>query len=142
MSNAWPNFTEEMSPGSDRMNSARKVVFTRTLKEAPWGKYEPAIIIRDNVEQQVKELKEKDGKNIVIYGSARLVQSLTVLGLIDEYHLLSFPIFLGDGKPIFKGMQSRLDLRLTESQTFSNGVTIHYYEPKSQGSSSETQGGR
>lgn len=130
MSNAWPNFTEEKSPGAGMMNSATKVVFTTTLKDAPWGKYKPAIIIRDNLVQKVKELKEQAGKNIVIYGSAKLVQSLTESRLIDEYHLLVFPIFLGDGKPLFKGMQTPLNLSLVKTQSYKNGVTILYYEPR------------
>ena len=64
MAGAWPNMTEDTSPGADRMNSAAKVVVSKTLVSAPWGKYAPARVIRENVEQQVKELKQGGGKNI------------------------------------------------------------------------------
>jgi dihydrofolate reductase len=135
MAGAWPNMTEETSPGANRMNSATKVVVSKTLGSAPWGKYSPARVIRDNVEQQIKELKQSDGKNIVIYGSANLVQNLTELGLIDEYQLLVHPILLGGGKPLFRRMQQPVNLKLLRTQTFGNGVNMLCYAPKTKGSS-------
>jgi dihydrofolate reductase len=131
MAGAWPKMTEETSPGADRMNSAAKVVVSKTLTSAPWGKYAPARVIKDNVEQQVRALKEDSGKDIVIYGSGTLVRSLTELGLIDEYHLLVHPILLGDGKPLFKSVGRPVSLKLLRTQTFGNGVSLLYYEPRS-----------
>jgi len=130
MANAWPNLTEKQSPGADKMNSALKVVLSRTLKQAPWGSYEPATIIKDDVERRVSELKRGSGKNIVIYGSANLVQSLTRLGLIDEYQLLVHPVFLGSGKLLFGQMAQPVNLKLLRAQTFGNGVNVLCYEPK------------
>lgn len=101
------------------------------LKEAPWGKYAPATAIGSEVERRIRELKDKPGKNIVIYGSARTVQSLTRMGLIDEYQLLVHPIFLGEGKPLFEGMLEPINLHLTRTQACRNGVNIFYYEPRS-----------
>ncbi len=129
MANAWPNWTEEQSPGSDKMNHTPKVVLSRTLTSAPWGKYHPATIVGEGVEQKIKELKEKPGNNIVMYGSAKAVQSLTQLGLIDEYQLLVHPVFLGGGRRLFDGMQPA-NLNLSRSQTYGNGVNVLYYEPK------------
>ena len=130
MAKAWPNMTEAQSPGADKMNSARKVVLSRTLKAAPWGKYEPATVINEDVEKRIMVLKQRQGKNIVIYGSAKTVQSLTQLGLIDEYQLLVHPVFLGDGKRLFEGAAKPTNLRLSRTQTFSNGVNVQYYEPQ------------
>jgi len=130
MANAWPNMTEEQSPGADKMNHTPKVVLSKTLKSAPWGKYEPATVFSDNVEQKVRELKQGPGKNIVAYGSAKLVQSLTRAGLIDVYQLLVHPIFLGGGKPLFEGMQQPTNLKLLHTQTYRNGVSVLYFEPK------------
>jgi len=135
MAGAWPNMTEDASPGADRMNSAAKVVVSKTLVSAPWGKYAPARVIRENVEQQVKELKQGGGKNIVVYGSANLVQNLTELGLIDEYQLLVHPVLLGGGKPLFRQMQQPVNLKLLRTQTFGNGVNVLCYEPKTKPSS-------
>jgi dihydrofolate reductase len=131
MINAWPNWTEAESPGADKMNNTPKVVLSSTLKDAPWGKYAPATVIGGDVERRARELKDRPGKNIVIYGSAKTVQSLTRMGLIDEYHLLVHPIFLGDGKPLFEGMREATSLRLARTQAYSNGVNVLYYEPKS-----------
>jgi len=128
MSNAWPNMTEEQSPGADKMNHTPKIVLSRTLKDAPWGRYEPASIISNDVEQRMNELKQKPGRNIVIYGSANAVQSLARLGLIDEYQLLVHPIFLGEGKPLFKGMSRPANLIPTRTQSYSNGVHLHCYD--------------
>ena len=128
MANAWPNWTEEQSPGADKMNNTPKFVLSRTLKEAPWGKYEPATVMHDNIEQRVTELKSKLGRNLVIYGSAKTVQSLTRMGLIDEYQLLVHPIILGDGKPLFGKVEKSVRLRLMRTQTFGNGVNVLFYE--------------
>jgi dihydrofolate reductase len=130
MVNAWPNFTEQQSPGADKMNHVEKVVISKTLERAPWGRYEPATVIGDDVERKIRELKQKSGGNIVIYGSAKLVQSLTRMGLIDDYQLLIHPVFLGSGKRLFEGMTSPTNLKLTRSQNFDNGVTVLYFAPK------------
>jgi dihydrofolate reductase len=133
MVNAWPNMTEEQSPGADAMNRAVKVILSKTLKAAPWGKYEPAKVISSDVERRVRELKQQPGRTIVIYGSARVVQSLTRMGLVDEYQLLVHPVFLGDGKRLFEGMAGQTNLKLSRTQTFANGVNVLYYETKGEG---------
>jgi dihydrofolate reductase len=128
MANAWPNMTEEQSPGADKMNHVPKVVISKTLQQAPWGRYAPATILGGDVGQKIKELKHKPGKNIVIYGSGKVVQSLTSLGLIDEYQLLVHPVLLGDGKLLFHPMEQQIKLKLTRTETYSNGVNVLYYE--------------
>lgn len=129
MAGAWPSFTESQSPGADAMNSVKKVVLSRTLKEAPWGKYAPATVIGDRVEERIRGLKEEPGKSIVVYGSANSVQGLTRMGLIDEYQLLVHPLFLGGGKPLFANMEKLVDLKLLRAQTYSNGVCLLCYQP-------------
>jgi dihydrofolate reductase len=130
MINAWPNWTEAETPGADKMNNTPKVVLSRTLKEAPWGKYAPATVISGDVERRVRELKQKQGKNIVIYGSAKAVQSLTRMGMIDEFQLLVHPVFLGGGKPLLEELGQPFELQLKQTQSFRNGVNVLYYEPK------------
>ncbi len=127
MAGAWPNWTEQQSPGADKMNHTPKVVLSKTLGKAPWGKYEPARIVSDSVDREIRELKQKPGKNIVVYGSANAVQGLTRMGLIDEYQLLVHPVFLGDGKRLFERMQQPTNLKLSRTQTYRNGVNVLYY---------------
>ena len=130
MSSAWPNWNEAQSPGADSMNHTPKVVLSKTLKEAPWGKYAPATVVGTDVERSIRELKGKPGKNIIVYGSARAVQSLTRMGLIDEYQLLVHPVFLGAGKPLFQGMELQTNLALLRTQTYRNGVNVTHYASK------------
>jgi dihydrofolate reductase len=127
MASAWPNWTEEQSLGAEKMNNTPKVVLSKTLEKAPWEKYELATLFSDNVEQRIKELKQKPGKNIVMYGSANAVQILTRMGLIDEYHLLVHPIFLGDGKPLFARMERLVNLKLLRTETYRNSVNMLCY---------------
>jgi dihydrofolate reductase len=129
MINFWPAQTEATAPGADGMNKNPKVVLSRTLQTAPWGNWEPARVIKDDVQQELNRLKQQPGKNIVVYGSANVVQNLTQLGLIDEYQLLVFPILLGDGKPLFKHSPQTVPLKHLKTQTFQNGVNVLYYAP-------------
>lgn len=130
MINFWPANTEATAPGADKMNNTPKVVFSRTLDKADWGKYKNVRVVKDNVAQEIAKLKQQPGKNMVIYGSANLVQGLTRLGLIDEYQILVHPILLGAGKPLFAGLSQPVNLKLTKSETYRNGVVVLYYQPK------------
>ena len=120
MTNSWPNLTEETSPGAERMNSVPKVVFSRTLNEVQWGKY-------NSPAEEISLLKQQSGGDLVIYGSANLVQNFTQPGLIDEYQLLVHPVVLGSGKPLFKGITKPINLKLLRTETFKNGVIVLYY---------------
>ena len=130
MANAWPKQTEATSPGADKMNSTPKIVFSRTLKKAEWGKYNNATIIKDKAAEEVTKMKQQPGKNMVIYGSPNLVQGFTQQGLIDEYQLLVHPILLGAGKPLFSAMPKAINLKLLRTETFTNDVVVLYYQSK------------
>lgn len=130
MINAWPNWTEETAPGAERMNNVPKIIFSRTLDKVEWGKYNNARLVNDNVAEEITKIKQQPGKDMVIYGSANLVQGLTRMGLIDEYQLLLHPIILGSGKPLFNGLTKSVTLKLLRSDTFKNGVVVLYYQPE------------
>ncbi len=129
MTRVWPYQSEASSPGADKMNQTPKIVLSKTLEKATWGNFEPPRVLKENIEQELLKLKQQPGKNIVIYGSANVVQNLTLLGLIDEYQLLVFPLLLGSGKLLFKPTQQRINLKLSRTQEFENGVVVLYYEP-------------
>ena len=126
MTRHWPFQTEETSPGAEKMNSTPKVVFSRTLKKAEWGTYDNATLVKDKAAEEIVRLKAQPGKNMVIYGSAKLVQGLTELKLIDEYQLLVHPVLLGQGKPLFGGQAA--NLKLLRAETFTNNVVVLYYK--------------
>jgi dihydrofolate reductase len=71
----------------------------------------------------VAKLKQSEGGNIIVHGSATLAQGLAAAGLVDRYHLLVFPILLGDGKRLFGGGDPYTRLDLVEHESYSNGVT-------------------
>jgi dihydrofolate reductase len=129
MIKVWPSATEETAPGADKMNSTPKLVASRTLDTATWGEWNNASVIKDDIAEEIERVKQKPGKDIVIYGSANLVQGLTQLGLIDEYQLLVYPILLGSGKPLFASMDHPVNLKLLRTESFKNGVVVLYYEP-------------
>jgi dihydrofolate reductase len=119
----WPTSTE---PYAAPMNEIPKVVFSRTLAEAPWGETE---IVRGPLADEVARLKAQAGKPILAHGGARFAQSLTAEGLVDEYRLRVHPVALGDGLPLFPRMPSPKQLTLVEARSFPSGVVLHVYRP-------------
>lgn len=125
----WPTeksddtWTPEDHSISKSLSKMRKIVFTHDNLKPDWENTE---VWNDIDVSKIKELKQQDGKNIVIYGSGTIVQQLTELGLIDEYHLIIAPVILGDGKSLFKGNQ-RKKLKLMSTKTFSNDNVLLCY---------------
>ena len=109
-----------------QLNGTMKLVFSRTLKEAPWG---PAKLIREDPVEVVSKLKQEPGKDMVVIGSGTLVSALVRGGLVDEYNIRIRPIILGAGKPAFDDPEKRHQLKLIAAKTFGNGVLALHYEP-------------
>lgn len=119
LSQYWPNVTIEKEPLADFMNGMRKIVFSSTIDDLKWNN---SALSTQNLIEEVKALKKEQGKDVMIIGSASVVQKLTEMKLIDEYKILLFPVVLGAGKPLFKGNENALNLKLTHSKKYSNGV--------------------
>ena len=130
----WPFQTEATAPGAEKMNTTPKIVFSKSLQMAEWGSWNNARVLKDRVAEELSQMKQASGQDMVIYGSANLVQNLTRLGLIDEYQLLVHPIILGSGKPLYsrmaEGHLSGIKLTLSRTQIYQNGVVVLYYQPK------------
>ena len=125
----WPTATNDDEIIADKLNSIPKIVFSKSLKKAPWGKYPDAEIIRTDVVEAVKELKQKDGKDIVLWGSISLSQPLMKANLIDEYHLRIVPVALGSGRPLFEST-GKLDFELYHSKQYESGLMLLQYHQK------------
>ncbi len=110
------------------MNKTPKIVASSTLKEVPWGKYDNAQLLHGNTLEEVRKLKAMPGKDIVTFGSPRLVQSLAEAGLVDRFRIWLHPTLLRNGKPFFRG-KDRIKLRLVGSEVYRNGVVALDYEP-------------
>ncbi|HVD35200.1 MAG TPA: dihydrofolate reductase family protein [Rubrobacter sp.] len=122
----WPNQDPEENPMAASMNGLTKYVVSTTLEEPlEWSN---TSLIGDNVVQEISELKQQPGKDIVISGSGALVSSLLDYGLLDELKLMVHPIIVGSGKKLFEDGEKRTALELVESKTFSTGVVYLTYK--------------
>ena len=126
MASYWPtpSAIEDDPLVAGRMNEVEKIVVSQTLEKADWLHTQ---IIRENVAEFVAHLKQGQGRDIAIFGSARLATSLLPLGLIDELRLIVSPIILGNGTPLFQGVEGRVDLDLVRTRTFRNGNVLFVY---------------
>lgn len=116
----WPTMTVDFAG----YNAMPKYVVSTTLTAAPWGE-DRAEILPDL--DAVRALKEGDGGPIIVHGSATLAQGLAAAGLVDRYHLLVFPLVLGEGKRLFAAEADKRTFRVVSSQTYGNGITKLVY---------------
>jgi dihydrofolate reductase len=110
------------------LNDIPKVVFSRKLKT---GKWDNATIVKGDIAKEIKTLKKKKGKDIIVYGGDSFVSSLIQHGLIDEYYLLIDPVTIGNGQSAFNPLQNNLQLALVKCKPFACGAVLLYYEPRS-----------
>jgi dihydrofolate reductase len=123
---AWPSMTDAGEFG-DKINAMPKYVVSTTLEEAEWNN---STLVRGEVAGQVARLKQQTGGDLLVNGSARLVQSLVEHDLVDEYRLMVFPVVLGSGKRLFGDGSAKTTLRLVEQKPVGpDGVLILTYAP-------------
>ncbi len=124
----WPYPTkEEDMEMSKKINNINKIVFSKTLNSVEWKN---STLVNDINHEEIIKMKKQPGRNMLIVGSASIVQQFSNLNLIDEYHLLVHPVFLGSGKPLFRNINDIYNLKLVNTESFSNGVILLKYEPK------------
>jgi dihydrofolate reductase len=111
-------------PNAAGLNSVPKYVVSTTLTSA--GAWRNSTLISENVVEEVRALKAQPGKNILIDGSSVLVHTLARHDLIDEFHLLVYPVVLGSGKKVFPD-GVRLNLQLTHTHPMPSGVVLMRY---------------
>jgi dihydrofolate reductase len=132
---AWPNMMEQYEGPSraepqefaDMMNGYPKHVVSTTLQEPlEWNN---STLIEGNVAEEVSSVKQRPGKDILVFGSADLVNTLMKHGLVDEYRLMVFPIVLGSGKRLFGDGLDTTVLELVDTKAFDSGVVVLTYRP-------------
>jgi dihydrofolate reductase len=117
------------SPFTDALNTARKYVASRTLREPlPWPS---STLLEGDVADAVGELRKAPGKDLHIMGSGALIESLHPAGLIDEYLVMVHPLVLGSGRRLFPDGSAPATLRLVDATTTTTGVVIATYERRS-----------
>jgi dihydrofolate reductase len=119
---AWPSVPGEFG---DMFNNMPKYVVSSTLEKADWKN---STILKGDMEKEVSELKKRVKGNIVVHGSARLVQTLLEHDLVDELRLMVYPVILGSGKRLFGDTTDKKSLKLKESRTVGDGVAILIFE--------------
>ncbi|MXN92882.1 dihydrofolate reductase [Flavobacterium sp. Sd200] len=110
--------------GAEFMNDTHKVVFSKTLEKHDWQNTELA---NGDLKEEILQLKQQPGRDIIAYGGAGFVSALIKEGLIDEYHLFINPTAIGSGLPIFKELNSMLQLKLLQTTGFECGVVVLSY---------------
>jgi dihydrofolate reductase len=131
MDSYWPAAADQ--PGASKhdiehsswYNKVTKVVVSRSMKGASLPNTK---IISDNLANEIKELKQTPGKDILIFGSPSVVHSLLPENLIDDYWLFINPILLGQGIPLFKNIEHITKLNLVKTIPFATGVVCLHYE--------------
>ena len=121
--------TYEMTLAMGDMDSGgfptlKEYIFSTTLNEVKEG----ATLLSGNIKTEVENIKKVTGKDIWLFGGARLTTSLMNLGLVDELSLAVHPILLGSGKPLFNNINASIKLSLVDSKTYSTGlVSLTYH---------------
>ncbi len=128
MANFWPTDAakQSMPVVADGMNKAEKIVFSRTLKKAEWNN---SRVMNGDIVEEMRKMKQTPGKDMTILGSGSIVTQFAEAGLIDLYQLMLDPVVIPGGVPIFNGIQSKLNLKLTNTRVFKSGNMLLCYEP-------------
>jgi dihydrofolate reductase len=124
---SWPNVpdnpdvSEEERTCARKVNAMRKVVLSKSLSSVDWHN---STLVSAIMPEDIEQMKQEPGKDMLIYGSASVVLELTNLGLIDEYQLLVHPVVLGSGKPLFSNIHDTVNLKLAEARQHPSGGDV------------------
>jgi len=120
---AWPSREGEFA---DKFNTMPKYVVSSTLEQPEWNN---STVLKGDVAEEVAKLRREHDGDIVVHGSARLVQTLLERDLVDELRLMVYPLVLGSGRRLFAETSDKKPLRLVDSKVVGDGVAILIYKP-------------
>jgi dihydrofolate reductase len=132
MADYWPAASTNPSTSksdleiADKMNNLPKIVFSKTLQEVKWNN---SRLVKENIAEEISKMKTQAGKDMLIFGSGSIVSTFMQLGLIDQYRIIVNPVVLGNGNPLFKGINDKQNLKLLNTRVLGSGIVILYYEP-------------
>lgn len=128
MADVWPTAEAQMRLPviAAAMNRAEKIVVSNTLQEAAWG---PAQIIGGDVTGALRRLKRQAGPDMTLLGSGELLSFLVRQGLVDALDIMIYPVAIGAGTPLLRGLDEVLDLRLVGHRVFASGSVLLTYVP-------------
>jgi dihydrofolate reductase len=129
-SQIWPTRTEgEEKAFADLFNGIPKVVFSKTLKTAPWGNWPEGRVVKANPADEIPKLKKQSGKNMLVSGSISIGQQLSEANLVDEYHIIVCPVVLGGGRRLFPDKTAK-QLELVDAHPLTRGAVSMVYRPR------------
>ncbi|RPI72248.1 MAG: dihydrofolate reductase [Ignavibacteriales bacterium] len=120
----WPYMKDD--PIGDKFNATKKYVVSRTVNKVNWKN---SFLIKENVAPEINKLKEQDGPELQVHGSANLIKTLANENLVDEYNIWTFPVVVGKGKQLFGEGTNACNLKLVDVKSSSTGVIISTYQP-------------
>jgi dihydrofolate reductase len=123
---SWPNATDPNDPVAKSLNTLPKYVASNTLKDPQWAN---TTVLDGDLGSAVQQLKDRDGRELQVHGSGRLVQFLLANDLADRLNLLVFPVIVGAGRRLFPDSGIATGLALEESRRTPSGVAISVYRP-------------
>ena len=126
----WPSATTDKEVIADKLNQIKKIVFSNTIRKAPWGQWPGAEIISGDAIKAIKTLKSLPGKNMVLWGSISLAQDLMKANLVDEYHIQLCPVLTGGGRSFFTQEINPQQLQLAEIRHYNTGTVFLNYQPR------------
>jgi dihydrofolate reductase len=130
---AWPSRTDDVG-FADKFNTMPKYVVSSTLRSPEWNN---STVLDGDVGEAVGKLRQEQEGDIVVHGSAQLVQALVERNLVDELRLMVFPVVLGSGKRLFGETSDKKRLQLVDSKVVGDGVMILVYERAAKESDTE-----
>jgi dihydrofolate reductase len=120
---AWPSM---QGPFADKFNSMPKYVVSSTLESPEWNN---STVLKGDVAEEVSKLRESVDGDVLVAGSGQLVRALLEHNLVDELHLMVFPVVLGQGKRLFGATSDKKRLRLADSKIVGEGIAVLTYRP-------------
>jgi dihydrofolate reductase len=123
---SWPNATDPNDRVAKSLNTLPKYVASTTLEDPQWAN---STVLKGDLASAVQELKERDGRELQVHGSGKLVQFLLANDLVDRLNLLMFPVIVGAGRRLFPDSGIATALAMEESRTTPSGVAISVYRP-------------
>ena len=120
----WTAALETNESGAEKMVMTPKVVFSKTLTASEWAN---TTIATGNLADEIRELKNQPGRDLIVYGGGTFVSSLIRENLVDELHLFVNPVILGSGMPIFREVTGRQHYRAATAKRFDCGIIVLTY---------------
>jgi dihydrofolate reductase len=123
----WPAQTDDKTGITDYLNNVDKYVVSSTMTDPGW---QNSIVLSGDPVEEVRALKERTGKDIVLTGSITLTHALIVAGLVNEFRLLVHPVMQGRGRRLFPDGYKIPHLRRVDTRSFTSGITLLVYSPQ------------